>query len=1057
MDNITISITQKSDGSDDRSCDKATLLHDNHALNFQFLREGSLLDRTQQIDSLMEVLHRRLRPDSTPEMVLIAGFAGTGKTALARKLREPTKEKGGFFIMGKFDQLTQSQPFAPLVAALTEFVRLVLKQSNEIVDIIASRIVSEVGNDIGILSALVPAIKEIVGRPPEGSLFILKSVDAEERLKGIFVRFIRAACSPSCPLVFVMDDLQWADAGSLGLLEAIISDQDNHAVVVVGTCRSNEVHYTHDLSVLLRRLEDDKKASICTVEVGCLSIQATNSMIASALRSPENDCFGVTNSIYSKTKGNVFFTVEFLKALFADNVLKKDPNTRSWLWDDEVWAGKFEHFDTILHLFVSKLQKLSDECQTLLVYAACLGTELDEELLCRIFFESLAIAADDTSHLPQVAGLPVSQVNFDRAIEKSVLEGIILKESHSSSYRFCHDLVKEAAYNLVSHSELSWLHFSLGNYLYGALTRDELDEYIFVVADQMSLGMECIKGEVERTRLASLCLLAGKKAISSSDYKTSSIFLKRGIDLLDFRRSWRDEYHLTLDLFNSIAQASFRLGDFAASDKAISVVITNARSCHDKINCLMLQMYSYEVRQRIKDAIELGLDVLQQLGEEIPKNAGNQHIVVETCKIKRILRKTSDAEITGVPDMTDQTKLSAMGVLNLLFTTSFIGMPKLFPLVAMKLFNLTLNHGASAVSSIACVGVGVLMANSGDIDAGYRMGQLALMFVGRYNSVRNDWIPRVYVWHYGLIALPKEQIGSALDRLAIGAKVAHECGDVSVHFFGLSMCRCFSWYAGYSLTDLEPKMKSALKLMKEQNQTLWYETTQVSHEAMLILMDKADDPAVTDGCLLGKESGSNKLKEVLQIANLDVDDYLCGVHIHKMVVAYHSGDIDMAHEMAKRSRNARKRFGTSLVGSLQVSYDAYTCMAKLRERNISPITRHLLLRQVRGCLAYLKKNATTQRENYVHKIHLIEGEILAHRKKPAEAVEKYTLAQEEARSRGYLDVVAIACEREALTRREFGMADQAECYEKAIACYENWGAFAKAARMKKMSFEEIST
>ena len=87
--------------------------------------------------------------------------------------------------MGKFDRPKQSQPFTPLVAAMTEFIRLVLKKSNDVVDEISAEILSHVGNDIGVLTVLVPALEELVGRPPEGSLFTLKSADAAARIKKI--------------------------------------------------------------------------------------------------------------------------------------------------------------------------------------------------------------------------------------------------------------------------------------------------------------------------------------------------------------------------------------------------------------------------------------------------------------------------------------------------------------------------------------------------------------------------------------------------------------------------------------------------------------------------------------------------------------------------------------------------------------------------------------------------------------------------------------------------------------------------------------------------------
>ncbi|CAJ1963205.1 unnamed protein product [Cylindrotheca closterium] len=1043
------------ENDDDDGISKATPLHSNYSLNFQFLKEGTLFDRSQQIDTLMEVLSRRLRPDSTPEFVLIAGTTGTGKTVLARKLKQPVQDRDGFFVMGKFDQLKNSQPFAPLVAAMTDFVRQVLKKSNEAVDAISADIVSQVGNDIGVLTVLVPALEELVGRPAEGSLFTLKSADAEERLKKIFVKFVKATCSLTRPLVLVMDDLQWADPGSLELLEAIVSDKHNQGLVVLGICRSNEVSYTHDLSVILRRLKNEKGVLITTVDVKCLSIQAANSLVACVLRSREDDCVGVTNIVYARTKGNVFFIVQFLKALFEDGVLTRDPTNHSWLWDDDIWGAKFENANSILDLTASRIKKLPVDCQLLLLYAACLGTELDEDLLSKLFVDSLTVGAEEKSVLYDLAE-SVSNVDLDGAIERCASEGVIIKESHSMTYRFLHDQVKEAAYNLIAPSEHPSLHISLGRFLCKVLTRDELEQYVFVVLDQMRLGIECIFAESEKVHFASLCLLAGKKAIISSDFKTSLRVLELGLGLLDARQCWRDEYELTLALHNTIAQVTCCLGDFQGTDEAVKAVTLHARSYNDQLPTLMLQVYTYGTRMRLKDSIELGLDVLEKLGEPIPRNPGTHQIIFELFKIKRTLKRRSDTSIIGLPDMTDQTKLSAMGILNLLIAPSFIARQNLLPLVTFKLFRLTLSHGASAVSTVACSGTGLVLANIGDHDTAYRLGQLALLFIGRYNAVRNDWIPRVYVGHYGIISLAKEPIGQVLEKLAHAHQVGLECGDVEMGFICLHMCRVYSFHAGYSLVDLEPKMKLALEQMDAKNQTLWYEMTHVCYEALLVLMGRTGDPAVTNGCLMTLEIGSEKLTQVLQTANLEVHMFMCLANIHRMVTAYYSGDFELALEMAKRSRNAKRILGTSMYVPFQVCYDALTCMALLRRQHVtSPIRKRRLLHQTQNCLAYFKKTAAGIPENYLHKIHLIEGELLAHHRKPAQAVSMYAKAQEQARKHGFLEVVAIACEQEAIVRREFGMAEHWECYQKAIRCYEEWGAFAKASRMKQLADENL--
>lgn len=91
-------------------------------------------------------------------------------------------------------------------------------------------------------------------------------LDAKYRLVYAFCRFLRVV-KKHFRLVFVLDDLQWADVASLDLLEAILNDSDSSkgtsgGLLLVGIYRSNEVDETHLLSLTLRnfrRLSDVEK------------------------------------------------------------------------------------------------------------------------------------------------------------------------------------------------------------------------------------------------------------------------------------------------------------------------------------------------------------------------------------------------------------------------------------------------------------------------------------------------------------------------------------------------------------------------------------------------------------------------------------------------------------------------------------------------------------------------------------------------------------------------------------------------------------------------------
>eukprot|EP00980_Cylindrotheca_fusiformis_P007488 scaffold1551_cov108-Cylindrotheca_fusiformis.AAC.1 len=499
-----------------------------------------------------------------------------------------------------------------------------------------------------------------------------------------------------------------------------------------------------------------------------------------------------------------------------------------------------------------------------------------------------------------------------------------------------------------------------------------------------------------------------------------------------------------------MAQTSCCLGDFERTDEAVKHISANARCFQDELHGLMLQIYSLGIRFRIKDCLGLGSKVLDELGEPFPKNPGIRHILMDLFRAKRLLRNMSDESILALPDMKDPVKLSAMGVLNLMSAPCLVGRPNLLPLLFYKMLKLSIRDGLSAISSVAFSGYGIVLANTGDHDRAYRLGQLGLSIVGRYNAVRNDWIPRVYAFHYGMVSIGKETIRNGIEKLSHAHQIGMECGDLEFGFIALHMNRVGAMFAGYSMVSLEPKMRSALDYMKSRNQTLWFEMTTICYESILALMGRKNDPVVKNGCLMTLDRGSLKLAEVLKTANLKAELFLCVAAVHRLVVAYHDGDFDLALKMAKKSRNAQKIFATSLVVPYQMFYDALTCLALVRQRNNSVLQNHQFLSRAKSCLSHLRKMGAAVAENYMQRAYLIEAEFLVYQRKPAQALFKYAQAQEHARLHGYADALAIACEREAVTRFEFGKAEPMECFEKAIVYYEAWGAYEKSQRMRRL-------
>lgn len=1033
-------------------------------LNWSYESSGELFGRQRENKLLQEALHRRTHTtNAKPELILISGGSGSGKTSLAKNMKATIEKGGGYFVMGKFDQLKRPEPYAPLVAAMTDFLMLVLERGPAVAAATKKSILQALQNestyDISVLTSILPALQNILGPnhhrenkgyPPSSSTGSIDSVsyqpktslqtsnkDPQKRQKAIFSKFVRACCSIQRPLVLVMDDLQWSDSGCLELLETLASDTLCHGLALIGICRSNEVSLTHDFAVVLRRLEDERNTTITNIEVGSLVLEATNILVSKVLLSSKEKCRFVANTIHNKTGGNIFHILELLKAMSQANVLKTNPdNTHEWLWDDDVWTSELDVTNDVVDLVIRQVEKLPRVCQTLLSTAACLGAELDEFLLLR--------AMDGES--PQ-------QVH--KALRLCVSNGMITKEPGvSSHFRFKHDRVQQASYYLIPEKEKSRFHVTLGRKFIQNLTDFELSSYVFLVVDQMIRGVENITDEDEKVKVTVLCLQAGQNAVLSSDFRTALKYFELGESLLDKRRKWVDHYHLVLTLYNAKAETFCCIADFENMEKCVDSIFMNARSFDDKLRGYHLRISALGSLGNLREAILLGLEVLERLGEPTIK----QHLlnlVAKLVTVKRMLWRKTDLDILNLPDITDPIKLSAMGILNMLFTYCYISDQKLFPFIALRMVYISLKYGVSAISCMAFASYGILLCAIGDFDEANRFGQLSIKLLAkRYKPVQREWLPRCYIIHHGMIAHWKQASRSTFEYLEQAHQVGLASGDIEYAWISHYLYGTHRFIVGDPLTTLEVVYRDVVSQMRVYKQEIWAELSQLNHEAFLILMGEKDDPIVLNGALRNLNKGSTKLKAIQNVSNMNFDLYFCHACTNSMIAHYHLGELDVALAMAKGSQNAATVVPAAQLVLLQSFYDGLTAVTILRTKgkSLSFVTRRKLVSRTRGALKMHKYAMKHCRDNFYPRVSLLEAELAAWKGNLDLALAKYELAEQLACRGDHLDIQAVAAERVGLTLRQFdrGESQSVRHLERAIAAYSKWGAWAVVARVQAL-------
>ena len=210
----------------------------------------------------------------TPELVLVSGYSGVGKSSVVNELHKAIVPPRGLFASGKFDQYRRDVPYATLAQAFQTLIRQILVESEAEVDDWRHALQEALGANGQLIINLIPEVEFIIGKQPP--VPDLPPQDARNRFQLVFRRFLGAFARPEHPLALFLDDLQWLDPATLELLEQLMTDRDLRYLMLVGAYRDNEVSSSHPLTQTLdairkagARMQEIVLAPLGLDDIGC--------------------------------------------------------------------------------------------------------------------------------------------------------------------------------------------------------------------------------------------------------------------------------------------------------------------------------------------------------------------------------------------------------------------------------------------------------------------------------------------------------------------------------------------------------------------------------------------------------------------------------------------------------------------------------------------------------------------------------------------------------------------------------------------------------------------
>ncbi len=962
-----------------------------------------LYGRERECAELLDSFERIAR--GGVELVLLAGPAGIGKSSLPSVLREHLARTGGYLAEAKFDQDHCERPYAGFASAFTDWVDQVLAEHSERHRMWCEEIRAGLGAIGGVIVGLVPDLAYVVDDFP--AVPTLPPHEARERLSLGLIRFVRTIARPDHPLVLFLDDLQWADAGSLFLLGALLRSGELGGLLVIGGFRDSELDAEHPLS---RLLGDLSRANVRVRRLALepLRIEDTTAMLAEALDHAPEDVAGLARCVGSKSQHNPLLVRRLMFHLWDRNLLRHE-HGRGWVWDERQ-LEEAEITADAAAMVAARIHALSAEAAKIVRVASLIGTVFDVETLVSI------------SDVGRVDALKELMGLVDQGLIAPCRDG----------FKFVHDRIREAALGGLTDDERASLHHRAGRLLLERTPPESLHAVAFRIAEHVSGSLDRLT-EAERPRALEALFLAGKAALEKGAAGTALHYLGLARSLLS-AEDWAARFELSFEIQLRSAEASFQQGRW---DSALQILDALEARPLDDLNAaraIALRVSIYCLA-RPRDALDLTLGTLRRFGWRWARGPSLLRVRIELLRTDWSLRGPLDT--TTFPTGHRQADLSWMAPILVAaiasgpLTQHSNRISLLCAAYALRAFH---RHGLvdrSPAFGLATYATFRILVR-GDLKGTERYARAAVQWSNILPHGPTDLRCRgtleAYVFSW---IKPRRSILESLRRIASEAR---ELGNVEWSVYALQHHVSFAALSGEPLERIEQRIEE----LRAVERTVGEVYSEAYRRIYALLRAPAQSPIDFD----------TEHAAILALCqSRPSSDVYIGVQWVAMLCLL--GQFERASAEVEKLRPRIAVIGAP--GSRLADYTLFRglCRGALAER-ASFIERQRHLWVLRSCARQLRRWAA-EGPDFTHMAQLLEAVLLQARGHLEAAMRHYQRAAELASKAGYVHHAALCHERRATVLARRRRSTEAEAaLATARALYGEWGASAKVQQLEEL-------
>lgn len=505
--------------------------------------ETRMIGRDYELGRLKDAYHD-VTESSEARLVTVIGDAGVGKSRLLDEFSQWLELQPDYilYLKGRATPSLQSTPYGIFRDLFTYRFDILDSDSPEIAlskfragvnEVLDPDRADVLGHWLGFNFAASPAVGRLAG----GSEFAAAA-------KAHLARYLRRQADDQ-PVVIFLEDIHWADDGSLDLILNLTEILSASRLLVIGATRP---------TLFERRAHwAEGHPAYSSLHLGPLSRRFTRVLIEEILQRATSVPEAVLETIVEDAEGIPFYVEELIKMLLDEGVIIRAAD--HWQIDTSR-LGSLKVPPTLTGILQARLDSLPEEVRATIQRASVVG---------RLFWD--APVAHLTGTEPEAIH-PILDSIRDREIvlrhEQSCFEGTV-------EYTFRHHLLREVAYETVLLKLRRLYHAQVANWL-ELNAGERLSEYLGLIAEHYLLA-----GRDDRA--VEYFEQSGHQALQSGAYRAAQAAFQRALDL---RTTASERSAIIAEDHIHLGEACWHLGEYETAQSLLTRGLEMAEQVGDK-------------------------------------------------------------------------------------------------------------------------------------------------------------------------------------------------------------------------------------------------------------------------------------------------------------------------------------------------------------------------------------------------------------------------------------------------------------------------------------------